>query len=231
MKKACKGIDDTKVVAKSLDWSSIKKQKHYIGNVINTLDTKYHSMSAVGAKMTGTESVMEYISSDPVTIKPLGSIMVYKDSALSNAVTEENIAVGKTLSFSNYTYKAFFNDGSTEYSDFDKKRGYWILTDENGNEIESSDVADLIIDGGHNQRLKTKTEGTVYVKYVINEEGDDRYYYYLNGNSNNKNYVNNSDLTNALFIEINVHNSEVAATVASMFSADNTGKTVTAFVV
>ncbi len=164
----------------------------------------------------------EYHSSDPVVTNPLKSIKVYKDSLLKRAVTTENITVGKDLAFSGYILEGFFEDGATQYPDFDATKGYWILTDAKGNEIQSSDIAELVTDGGNNQRLKANKAGTVYVKYVISEDEEDGYYYFDAPSASAK-QIKNSDLKSIPFIRVSIHNNDAETFAASMFSGDNPG--------
>lgn len=216
------GKSGTETLSRALNWAEIEKQSYGIKSLIDNLNNKSHTLSTVNATMTGKEIMTEYHSSDPVVTNPLKSIKVYKDSLLKRAVTTENITVGKDLAFSGYILEGFFEDGATQYPDFDATKGYWILTDAKGNEIESSDIAELVTDGGNNQRLKANKAGTVYIKYVISEDEEDGYYYFDAPSASAK-QIKNSDLKSIPFIRVSIHNNDAETFAASMFSGDNPG--------
>lgn len=163
-----------------------------------------HAMTYVGATMTASEKSVTYHYSEPLVSEPLKQIKLLKTKISTKSLSQVTLLPNKKFLFSDYPLKAYFADG-TDYSTFDQSKGKWVLCDEDGNEVESSDVIKLGTDGGGNLHVKGIAQGTGYVKYVINEGGlEEGGYSYYDAATKTSYPISNADITSA-FIEFDVY--------------------------
>ena len=186
-----------------------------IKSLIDKMNSKNHAMSVYGAQMTGSSHEYEYNSSDPLALKPLTYITPYTNATLKKAVDSMELVTGDEKAISSYVLKAEFKDG-TDYPYFDKSKGKWMLTDEDGNEVKNSKVAELKTSSGGNIRVVAKAKGKVYLTY---KPDNGAYSYYDEGTK--KTVSISSKDVNCTSIRIQVYGSRAEANAASMFSGGN----------
>lgn len=199
-------------------WNDMEKMYSF-SDLNSTMDAKHHVMNVAGAKIDGTAEVTKYIVSDPALCKPLNQTKAYTDDNLRTAVTSKNISVDSSINLSEYTVAGFFNDG-TKFP-LDSTKGTWVMVDDNGNEIEDSDIATLKKNAGKNLVLTPKEAGTVNLMYAI-DEGDNAYYYLDSNNGNKNTKITNDSLQSTAMIEVNIHSNAASAAAASIFAGENT---------
>ena len=125
------------------------------------------------------------------------------------------LVVGDEEAISNYVLKAVFKDG-TDYPYFDKSKGKWLLTDEDGNEVKNSEVAELKTSSGGSTRVIAKAMGNVYLTY----RPDDGAYSYYDESAKKTVSISSRDIESTS-IRIRVYGSRTEANAASMFSGEN----------
>lgn len=185
----------------SLNWDTLHARYNTVfggsfGNSIN-LDTttgylyRNRPMSVTGGVLSvGSKG----ISSKVYGISPLYPLSTIKpDGAYDYDMTTgdrfyvDNIAIAGS------------NASNVPYYGFSSDYGQWILVDESGHELHDSDIAWLQTNPvtGNTYLVAGNTAGTVYLKYLINEN----VYSYRN---NIGSYTKNSDLAQTAVIQVNV---------------------------
>ena len=136
-------------------------------------------------------------------IYPLYTLHTVK---LNNANdSSQSIAPGKKLNLGTLEMNGVDEKDGAFYG-FRSDKGSWILTDGEGNKIDTSDVVTLKEDPNGDFIVTGLKEGTAYVKYVV----DNEVYQLYSENPDIIPYVKSSDVKRTPMITINV---EAAATV------------------
>lgn len=202
-----------------VDWKNMEVMYKPFSDLNNTMDTKYHVMNVAGATIDGTAEVTKYTVSAPALCQPLNQTKAYMDNNLHTVVTSKNISVDDNINLSDFTVAGFFKNG-TKFP-LDSTKGKWVMVDDDGNEIEDSDVATLKKNAGKSLVLTPKKTGKVNLLYMI-DEGDNAYYYLdtKNGNANTK--ITNDSLQSSAMIEVTIHSNAASAAAASIFAGENT---------
>lgn len=146
-------------------------------------------MSFSGGTISYDESSMNSNINQVMPLYPLSKIQV------TNGVSKLNMTQGDTFDVSSIELAGKNNNGVPYYG-FSSEKGYWKLVDEDGKEINSS-VATLKTDArtGITTLTAGETEGTVYLKYYINNNT----YKSLSESE----YTTNGSITTAM-VEVNV---------------------------
>ena len=200
-----------------IDWNSMGKV--YAQDDLNsTMDKQHHVMNTAGAHISGKTTETKYTVYDAALYKPLKRTKAYADNNLHTAVTSKNISVDDSIHLSDYVVAGFFQDG-TKFP-LDSTKGKWVMADDNGTEIEDSDIAALEKNAGKNPVLKPKKAGTVNLLYMI-DEGDNAYYYIDSNNGNKNTKITNDSLQSMATIEVKIHSSAASAAAVSIFSGEN----------
>jgi len=174
-------------------YETVFGQLEYSIDLDATTDYLYHNrpMSVTGGVLsvgsTGVSSKVYGIS--PLyplsTIKPDGAYDY--DMTTGDRFYVDNIAITGS------------NAANVPYYGFSSDYGQWILVDEAGDELHDSDIASLQTNllTGNTHLVAGNTAGTVYLKYLINEN----VYSYK---SSFDSYTKNSDLAQTAVIQVNV---------------------------
>ncbi len=118
---------------------------------------------------------------------------------------------GTTLNVDNIEIDGF-NENDVSYYGFDPELGSWVLSDEDGNELEGSDTAVASLETDHatgETILTAEEEGTVYLKYVMDEKATKYTARY------DDTPVTNEDLSSTAMVKINVAKGPFNGTVVA----------------
>ncbi len=169
----------------------------------------YVPMSSAGAILTETQNSNFTRFKEIAPIYPLSYVKLEapKDvSVISGKISYDNVdylslsmPVGKK-SYTKYFNLEGYNNRDGLYCNFNKDYGYWVLTDEDGNELGSDAPVKLEKIGGNTAFTAVKP-GTCYLTYRIDEKS------YPTG-VNNDTYVTNRDLSRTAMMEIVVEEPE-----------------------
>ncbi|MBO4863091.1 MAG: Ig-like domain-containing protein [Eubacterium sp.] len=103
------------------------------------------------------------------TIKSIRPLYDLKTIKVDEGENQYNMIIGDVLNLDNIVVGGYDYD-DVPYYGFRPDRGYWILCDENGDEITSSNVAEIINDPATGRSdIKAKAFGTVYMKWVLDD--------------------------------------------------------------
>ena len=148
-----------------------KKATSVWANVVDTSDLAnwlcmHQPMSATGGTMSFTSNSMNANINDIVALYPLTQVKLTDGKAQYNMIEGDNLDLDD-LAVQGYNW------ANVPYYGFDQDYGHWILTDADGVALSSSSIASLT----ETDQLTGKTylvaggvEGTVYLKYVINDK-------------------------------------------------------------
>jgi len=157
-------------------------------------------MSSFGATIQRDMKTHIYEAMTGVALYPLTETG-YEGS--NSAIKDLNVTTGQTLNINIYDlglkgYDDVTNEGKkVEYYGFDAKKGDWILTDANGNKIDSSDVATLSYNKvTGDMKIEAKKAGDVYFKYLIDEN--------VYKAKDQKEFAKNSDLNKKAMLHVKV---------------------------
>lgn len=126
-------------------------------------------MASAGATFTVVDKAVTSEISGLAPIYPLKQIKTTNDVMEYNLSTDEYLYVD-TIGLEG------LNDQNAAYYGFNPEKGHWILVDKDGKELNNpSDdeyIAKLDTDSvtGYTKLIAGQTEGTVYLKYVIDED-------------------------------------------------------------
>lgn len=183
---------------KHLDYSEISDAMKEIGIKPGYIETTTELTEKVAMSITGGtlkregEGKLGIIGS----VLPLYTLQRVK---LSNANdSSQSVAPEGKLNLSTLKMSGVDAKGGAFYG-FNEDRGSWILTDKDGNKLDTSDVIKLEENLNDNFIVTGLEEGTAYVKYVVDAEA-----YQLHSDSGDVIYVKPSDVTKTPLITINV---------------------------
>ena len=183
---------------KHLDYSAISDAMKEIGITPGYIETTIALTEKAAMSITGGtlkregEGKLGIIGS----VLPLYTLQRVK---LSNANdSSQSVAPEGKLNLSTLKMSGVDVKGGAFYG-FNEDRGSWILTDKDGNKLDTSDVIKLEEDPNDNFVVTGLKEGTAYVKYVVDAEA-----YQLHSDSGDVVYVKPSDVTKTPLITINV---------------------------
>ncbi len=151
----------------------------------------HRPMSVTGGTLTSTSKGFSTAVHDIVPSYPLHKVSTDRsydyDMTTGEQLYVDNIAVQGVNMF------------GVPYYGFNSRQGRWTLVDAAGNPLPHSDVAALVKDpvSGNTSLVAGQSQGTVYLKYVIDE---DRYSYSNNIGS----YTKNADLSATAVVKVNV---------------------------
>ena len=130
-------------------------------------------------------------------IFPLYTLQTVK---LNNANdSSQSVVPGKKLNLSTLEMNGVDEKDGAFYG-FRSDKGSWVLADEDGNKVDTSDVVTLKEDPNGDFIVSGLKEGTAYVKYVVNNEA----YQLYSENPDIISYVKSSDVKRTPLITINV---------------------------
>ena len=127
---------------------------------------------ATKCPMSVTGGVLSYdavsMNSNINAIVPLYPL---KNIKVVNGVKTLNMIGGDTFDISTVTLNGT-NENDVDYYGFDQDKGHWILTDTEGHELTGSKKASIERNTATGEEILTagEEEGTLYLKYVIDED-------------------------------------------------------------
>lgn len=159
-----------KAVRSSIDQSA-KAIQRAVSNGGVTLKDKV-TWLATKCPMSVTGGVLSYdavsMNSNINAIVPLYPL---KNIKVVNGVKTLNMIGGDTFDISTVTLNGT-NENDVDYYGFDQDKGHWILTDTEGHELTGSKKASIERNTATGEEILTagEEEGTLYLKYVIDED-------------------------------------------------------------
>ena len=123
---------------------------------------QYIPMSSAGATYSVNLKTINITYDGLISTRALSRIET------ADHINTKDLAAGTSMNVSAIKLKGI-NAAGAEYIGFNQNRGHWILTDAAGHEDTSGKIATLTTDRTGKMTLDTKTPGTVYLEYVIDE--------------------------------------------------------------
>ena len=155
------------------------------------------SWLATHCPMSVTGGVLNYDAvSMNSNIKKIVPLYPLKKISVTNGVKTLNMISGDTFDLSTVALRGC-NADDVDYYGFDQNKGHWVLTNQAGKELTSSNIATITEEKANEEAILTagEEEGTLYLKYVIDEN--------LYTSLENENPATNAGLTSAK-IKVNV---------------------------
>ena len=179
-----------------IDWCSLLAN-HIPGTFLSaTMSclTTTAPMSSAGATF---KVVTKAVTSE---ISGLSPILALSSVKTTKNIMEYNLSSGEYLYVDTIGLEGL-NAQNAPYYGFNQDQGHWILLDENGNALESNSNSVAKLEpssvSGHTKLIAGDTDGTVYLKYLIDED-----VYATAGDP--EVFRENKDLASTAVIEVNV---------------------------
>ncbi|MBE6864471.1 MAG: LPXTG cell wall anchor domain-containing protein [Ruminococcus flavefaciens] len=152
-------------------------------------------MSSFGATMIETVKTVNTVAAPVAPLYPLTSVESTKQ--------ELALTVGETAYTNDIDLKGL-NMYRADYYGFNPAYGHWIVTDENGIELENAPIKLNTNSVSKKTAINTISAGTCYLKYVIDENS------YATAENTNT-YTKNSDLSATAMVKVTVKEDENTA--------------------
>ncbi len=179
-----KNLTDT---VNGINWKNLHTNNGWIIDIL-----AYNApMSSAGAKFTVVQNTVD----SEVFMLPIYSLT---DIKVADGTKVIQLNTGESVALDDIELTGLNREGVPYYG-FNEKNGHWILVDGNGKEITTTKIASITtdkLDGSVSLEAGTRT-GTVYLKYVIDEDC------YTNSSAVD-NYTTNAQLHSTAVIKINV---------------------------
>lgn len=178
-----------------ITWEKLYSNHNGLRNIVETQLTATAPMASTGATFTVVDKA---VTSEISGLAPIHSLRNIKTT---NDVMEYNLSTGEYLYVDTIGLEGL-NSQNAVYYGFNPEKGHWILVDAKGKELNNvSDdyIAKLDTDPvtGYTKLIAGITEGTVYLKYVIDEN------VYATAEKPNT-YATNDKLHSTAMIAVNV---------------------------
>lgn len=177
-------------------WVDLYNSRSELRAIVRDMLAATAPMASAGAKF---EVVYNSVTDEVSGLAPIFPLSVVQTA---NGVREYNLTTGEYLYVDGIALEGL-NDRHAPYYGFTQDKGNWTLVDENGDETVDSSVAKLETNPvtGYTKLVAGQTAGTVYLKYLIDENC------YATSERPDT-YRENAHLDSTAVIEVNV--SEVA---------------------
>lgn len=175
-----------------ITWENLYNNHDGLWNIVETQLAATAPMASAGATFTVVDKAVTSEISGLAPIYPLKQIKT------TNDVMEYNLSTGEYLYVDTIGLEGL-NEQNAAYYGFNPEKGHWILVDAEGNALNDTSIAELDTNSltGYTKLIAGKTEGTVYLKYVIDED------VYATA-ENPKAYATNKKLDSTAMIAVNV---------------------------
>lgn len=178
-----------------ITWENLYDNHNGLRNIVETQLTATAPMASAGATFTVVDKA---VTSEISGLAPIYSLRQIKTT---NDVMEYNLSTGEYLYVDTIGLEGL-NAQNAVYYGFNPEKGHWILVDAKGkelNDVSDDYIAKLDTDSvtGYTKLIAGKTEGIVYLKYVIDED------VYATAEKP-KSYATNNSLHSTAMIAVNV---------------------------
>ncbi|MGN8896470.1 S-layer homology domain-containing protein [Flavonifractor sp. HCP28S3_F3] len=158
-------IEYTLTDPNGIRWSDLYNAHSELWSLVENKLTATAPMASTGAKFTAVYKTVNNEVSGLAPIYALSTVKTAKD------IMEYNLSSGEYLYVDPIELEGL-NAKNAAYYGFNQDKGHWTLVDENGDPLTDSSVAKLETNpvSGHTKLIAGETSGTVYLKYMINED-------------------------------------------------------------
>ena len=148
-----------------ITWENLYNHHTGLNQIVTEQLASTAPMASAGAVFTVVDKAVTSEISGLAPIYPL------KQVKTTNHVMEYNLSSDEYLYVDTIGLEGL-NDQNAAYYGFNPEKGHWILVDADGNTLTDTPIAELDTDSvtGYTKLTAGKTEGTVYLKYVIDED-------------------------------------------------------------
>ena len=146
-------------------WSDLYNAHSELWGLVENKLTATAPMASTGAKFTAEYKT---VNNEVSGLAPIFALSIVKTA---NDIMEYNLSSGEYLYVDPIELEGL-NAKNAAYYGFNQDKGHWILVDEDGEELTGSSVASLETNpvSGHTKLVAGDTAGTVYLKYLIDED-------------------------------------------------------------
>lgn len=185
-------IEYTLTDPNGIRWSDLYNAHSELWSLVENKLTATAPMASTGAKFTAVYKTVNNEVSGLAPVYALSTIKTAKD------IMEYNLTSGDYLYVDTIELEGL-NAQNAAYYGFNQDKGHWILVGEDGNPLTNSSVAKLEKNSvtGHTKLIAGQTTGTVYLKYLIDED------VYATAEKPDD-YLENADLDDTAMIRVNV---------------------------
>ena len=158
-------IEYTLTDPNGIRWSDLYNAHSELWSLVENKLTATAPMASTGAKFT---AVYKTVNNEVSGLAPIYALSTVKTA---NGIMEYNLTSGEYLFVDTIELEGL-NAKNAAYYGFNQDKGHWILVDENGNELTDSSIAKLETNpvSGHTKLIAGQDAGTVYLKYMIDED-------------------------------------------------------------
>ena len=154
------------VTVNGINWDAVAstfESQYQTAEHINNAATQI-PMFTSGATMTVVQQ------SKSTKLGPIQPLYELSEVKLVEGDKRYTMTVGDTMSLESLAVNGY-DDGDVEYYGFKPDKGSWVLSDKNGNKIDSSDVIALDVDEATDSlEVEAKSEGTAYIKWELSDD-------------------------------------------------------------
>ena len=145
-------------------WSDLYNAHSELWGLVENKLTATTPMASTGAKFT---AVYKTVNNEVSGLAPIYALSIVKTA---NDIMEYNLSSGEYLFVDSIGLEGL-NARNAAYYGFNPDKGHWILVGEDGQELTGSSVASLETNpvSGHTKLVAGQEAGTVYLKYMIDE--------------------------------------------------------------
>ena len=146
-------------------WSDLYNAHSELWGLVENKLTATAPMASTGAKFTAEYKT---VNNEVSGLAPIYALSTIKTA---NDIMEYNLSSGEYLYVDPIELEGL-NAKNAAYYGFNQDKGRWILVDEDGEELTGSTVASLETNpvSGHTKLVAGQEAGTVYLKYLIDED-------------------------------------------------------------
>ena len=158
-------IEYTLTDPNGIRWSDLYNAHSELWGLVENKLTATAPMASTGAKFT---AVYKTVNNEVSGLAPIYALSTVKTA---NGIMEYKLTSGEYLFVDTIELEGL-NAKNAAYYGFNQDKGHWILVDENGNELTDSSIAKLETNpvSGHTKLIAGQDAGTVYLKYMIDED-------------------------------------------------------------
>ena len=148
-----------------IGWLNLYNNHNGLKNIVEEQLASTAPMASAGATFTVIDKVVASEISGLAPIYPLYNIKT------TNDIMEYNFSFGESMYVDNIEINGY-NIKNAMYYGFNPNKGHWILVDKDDNILTDSPVAKLVTNPvtGYTKLVAGNEEGTVYLRYVIDED-------------------------------------------------------------
>lgn len=160
-----RAVIEESIAYNGISWSTLFSNHSGLKTIVQDQLAVTAPMSSTGAKFT---TKVKCVSNEITGLAPIYPLRMIRTTS---GYFDYNLFPGQSLYLNNIELEGL-NAQYYPYYGFVEKEGYWILVDKDGKELKESAVATLEKDPvtGYTSLTGGTEAGTVYIKYMINED-------------------------------------------------------------